>query len=374
MDDVMQTCKVMVVVGTRPEVIKMAPVIQALKRSTLFDCRVVATAQHRELMDQALHEFGLVPDMDLDLMRADQSLSALTSRLLTQLEQLLIEWRPDAVLAQGDTTTVFATALACFYLQIPFGHVEAGLRTGDLGNPFPEELNRTLASTIAKWHFAPTQAARSNLLGERIAEHRIHVVGNTVIDALHLSLSRDDVACERPSDGQRVLLVTLHRRESFGAPLRDICTALHTLVERNEDLRVILPVHPNPNVKVPIETALGRHARVDLCSPMGYHRFIRVMKSAYLVVSDSGGIQEEAPALGVPVLVLRNETERQEAVAHGMVQLVGTRTDDIVESVQSLLDNDSLYAAMIKDHSPYGDGRAAERIVQVLVEHFFICA
>lgn len=370
----MPVSKIVVVVGTRPEVIKMAPVIHALKRSPQFACHVVATAQHRELMDQALREFNIEPDLDLDLMQPQQSLSALTCRLLTQVERLLLEWRPDAVLAQGDTSTVFATALSCFYQQVPFGHVEAGLRTGDLGNPFPEELNRTVTSRIAKWHFAPTPRARGNLLGEGIAPQAIHLTGNTVIDALHQSLRRGDEPTEDALDGERRLLVTLHRRESFGAPLLDICTAIRHLVDRNEDLRVIFPVHPNPSVKVPVEAALGGHPRIELCPSLGYHHFIRVMKSAFLVLSDSGGIQEEAPALGVPVLVLRNETERQEAIEHGMVKLVGTRTADIVQAVQHLLDDEGLYSSMIKDQSPYGDGMAAERIVQVLTAHFSTCA
>ncbi|MFZ4965383.1 non-hydrolyzing UDP-N-acetylglucosamine 2-epimerase [Pseudomonas sp. Mn2068] len=366
--------KIVVVVGTRPEAIKMAPVIHALRRSKQFACQVVATAQHRELMDQALWEFDIEPDLDLDMMRANQSLSELTSRLLTAFEQTLLESRPDAVLAQGDTTTVLAVALSCFYQQIPFGHVEAGLRTGDIANPFPEELNRTVASRIAKWHFAPTQKARHNLLREGIAEQAIHVTGNTVIDALLHSLERPHEADEASGDGQRVLLVTLHRRESFGVPLLSICTAIRSLVERNDDIRVIFPVHPNPNVKGPVESALGGHPRIELCPPRGYHRFIRMMKSAYLVLSDSGGIQEEAPALGIPVLVLRNETERQEAIEHGMVKLVGTGSDDIVQAVQQLLDDANHYAGMIRQESPYGDGNAAERIVQILAEYFSTCA
>ncbi|MGY2222318.1 non-hydrolyzing UDP-N-acetylglucosamine 2-epimerase [Pseudomonas gingeri] len=366
--------RIVVVVGTRPEAIKMAPVIHALKRSKQFACQVVATAQHRELLDQALWEFAIEPDLDLDMMRANQSLCVLTSRLLTRFEETLLEWRPDAVLAQGDTTTVLAVALSCFYLRIPFGHVEAGLRTGDMANPFPEELNRTMASRIARWHFAPTQKARDNLLREGIAEHAIHVTGNTVIDALLHSLGQPHEADPASRGDQRLLLVTLHRRESFGAPLLGICAAIRNLVERNEDIRVVFPVHPNPNVKVPVEAALGGHPRIELCPPLGYHRFIRMMKSAYLVLSDSGGIQEEAPALGIPVLVLRNETERQEAIEHGMVKLVGTRSADIVQAVQHLLDDASHYAGMIRQESPYGDGRAAERIVQVLAEHFSTCA
>lgn len=372
----MKQRKILVVVGTRPEAIKMAPVIHALKQAPQFSCQVVATAQHRELLDQALQEFDIEPDLDLDMMRPNQSLAALTARLLVDFEQALLECRPDAVLAQGDTTTVLAIALSCFYQRIPFGHVEAGLRTGDTANPFPEELNRVLASRVARWHFAPTARARQNLLREGIAEQDIHVTGNTVIDALLHTLEQNKapIGTETTSSGKRLLLVTLHRRESFGAPLRDICLALRGLVERNSDVRIVFPVHPNPNVKGQVEAVLGGHPRIELCAPMGYHCFVALMKSAYLVLSDSGGVQEEAPALGTPVLVLRNETERQEAIEHGMVKLVGTDPDHITHSVQRLLDDPDAYAGMIKDASPYGDGQAAGRIIQVLTEHFSPCA
>ncbi|EQM70300.1 UDP-N-acetylglucosamine 2-epimerase (non-hydrolyzing) [Pseudomonas tohonis] len=370
----MKRRKILVVVGTRPEAIKMAPVIRALKQCEQFTCLVVATAQHRELMDQALQEFGIEPDLDLDMMRPNQSLATLTSRLLTDFEQALMELRPDAVLAQGDTTTVLAVALSCFYQRIPFGHVEAGLRTGDMSTPFPEELNRVLASRIAKWHFAPTLKARGNLLGEGVAEQDIHLTGNTVIDALLHSLEHRKEPAATAHRSERLLLVTLHRRESFGAPLRGICSAIRGLVERNSDIHVLFPVHPNPNVKTPVEAELGGHPRIELCAPLSYHRFIAAMQAAYLVLSDSGGVQEEAPALGTPVLVLRNETERQEAIEHGMVKLVGTAPEAITHATQSLLDDPSAYAGMIKEASPYGDGQAAGRIVQVLKEHFSTCA
>lgn len=368
------THKIMVVIGTRPEAIKMAPVILALKQCPQFDCQVVATAQHREILDQVLRVFQIEPDIDLDIMRPNQSLTTLTARLLIDFEEILSNYRPDAVLAQGDTTTVMSIALACFYHRIPFGHVEAGLRTGDLANPFPEELNRVMAAKLAKWHFAPTQNACLNLLREGVGEQDIHVTGNTVIDAL---LSVAAQACPLPvavDDDKRLILITAHRRENFGEPLRNICRAVLSLVERNPDVQVVFPVHPNPNVTEPVMAILGQHPRILLCEPLDYRPFIAMMKRAYLILSDSGGVQEEAPALGKPVLVLRRETERPEAVEQGVVKLVGTGHDEIVEAVQALLDDPHVYAAMARGISPYGDGLAAGRITQVLVDHFSLCS
>lgn len=362
--------KIICVVGTRPEAIKMAPVILALKKSLDFDVRVLATAQHRKLLDQVLKVFDVEPDIDLDMMRPNQALTTLTARLLLELDDVLLSEKPDVVLAQGDTTTVMTVALACFYHRIPFGHVEAGLRTWDLQNPFPEEMNRVIAGRLAKWHFAPTESSRQNLLREGVLDRDIVVTGNTVIDAL---LSVADRKMELPVEldsTKRLILVTAHRRENFGEPFERICHAVLTLLERNQDVQVLYPVHPNPNVCDTAHRLLGSHPRVVLCDPLDYLPFVAAMKRAYLILSDSGGVQEEAPALGKPVLVLRHETERPEAVEEGVVKLVGTDFDMIVAEAQRLLDDDSAYRAMARGVSPYGDGYAAERIVKVLHDYF----
>ncbi len=358
--------KVLCAVGTRPEAIKMAPVIRALGREPWADVRVLATAQHRQMLDQVLGLFGIEPQIDLDLMRPNQALTPLTARLLIALDDVFTAQRPDAVLAQGDTTTVMTVALACFYHRIPFGHVEAGLRTGDLYNPFPEEMNRVVASRMARWHFAPTESARDNLLREGIAAEAIQVTGNTVIDALL------DAAEWRPEVGvpldptKRLILVTAHRRENFGEPFRNICRAIQTLAERNPDIQVLYPVHPNPNVRDVADELLGGHPQIVLCPPLDYLSFVGAMQRAYLILSDSGGVQEEAPALAKPVLVLRSETERPEAVMEGVVKLVGANPERIVGEAQCLLDDPSAYTAMARGVSPYGDGHAAGRIVATL--------
>ena len=357
---------VLCVVGTRPEAIKMAPVVLELRRRPWAHVRVLATAQHREMLDQVLGLFSIVPDRDLDLMRPNQTLAALTARLLAALDETLELERPWAVLAQGDTTTVLATALACFYRRLPFGHVEAGLRTGDLAYPFPEEMNRSVAGRLATVHFAPTESARANLLREGVAEAAIHVTGNTVIDALLQVAARDTPPPAAVPAGARLILVTAHRRENFGTPLLAICRALLTLVERNVDVHVLYPVHLNPNVNEPVRAALGGHPRVTLCAPLDYLPFVAAMKASTLILSDSGGVQEEAPALGKPVLVLRAETERPEAVAEGVVKLVGTDHDVIVREAQRLLDDAAAYGAMARGVSPYGDGKASGRIADVL--------
>ena len=362
--------KVICVVGTRPEAIKMAPVILALKNVTDLDVRVLATAQHRHLLDQVMKAFDIEPDIDLDIMWPNQALTSLTARLLLDLDDVLLVEKPDAVLAQGDTTTVMTVALACFYHKIPFGHVEAGLRTWDMQNPFPEEMNRVIAGRLAKWHFAPTESSRQNLLREGVSDTDIAVTGNTVIDAL-LSVSDRDVELPVELDpNKRLILVTAHRRENFGEPFERVCRALLTLLERNPDVQVLYPVHPNPNVRETAHRLLGKHPRVVLCDPLDYLPFISAMKRAYLILSDSGGVQEEAPAMGKPVLVLRHETERPEAVEEGVVKLVGTDFDAIISEAQRLLDNESAYRAMARGVSPYGDGHASERIVKVLQDHF----
>lgn len=362
--------KIICVIGTRPEAIKMAPVILALRKHSGFDVRVLATAQHRHLLDQVMQLFDIEPDIDLDIMRPNQALATLTARLLLDLDDVLLAEKPDAVLAQGDTTTVMTVALACFYHKIPFGHVEAGLRTWDMQNPFPEEMNRVIAGRLAKWHFAPTESSRQNLLREGVADADIIVTGNTVIDAL-LSVADREVALPVVLDPtKRLILMTAHRRENFGEPFERVCLAVLALLEHNPDVQVLYPVHPNPNVRDTAHRLLGSHPRVVLCDPLDYLPFVAAMKRAYLILSDSGGVQEEAPALGKPVLVLRHETERPEAVDEGVVKLVGTDFDAIVSETQRLLDDKSAYSKMARGVSPYGDGKAAGRIVNVLREHF----
>ncbi|MBK5966115.1 UDP-N-acetylglucosamine 2-epimerase (non-hydrolyzing) [Thiocystis minor] len=362
--------KILCIVGTRPEAIKMAPVILALKAASWVNVRVLATAQHRQMLDQVLSLFDIVPDIDLDVMRPNQTLPALTARLMTALDACFEDEAPDAVLAQGDTTTVMVAALAAFYRRIPFGHVEAGLRTGDLFNPFPEEMNRIVAGNLARWHFAPTESARRNLLAETLPEDAIFVTGNTVIDALLDIAERcDDVAPAIPS-GQRLVLVTAHRRENFGEPFAQICRAIRHLADRREDVTFLYPVHPNPNVKEIACALLGGHPRIQLCEPLDYLPFVAAMKRAHFILSDSGGVQEEAPALGKPVLVLRRETERPEAVTEGVVKLVGPDFDAIVRESLRLLDDADAYRAMARGVSPYGDGKAAARICEILRTSF----
>jgi UDP-N-acetylglucosamine 2-epimerase (non-hydrolysing) len=352
----------------------MAPVILALQQETWARVRVLATAQHRNLLDQVLNFFRITPDIDLNIMRPNQTLTELTAKLLIELDNVLLLEKPDVVLAQGDTTTVMAMALACYYHKIPFGHVEAGLRTGDRWNPFPEEINRVIAGRLTHWHFAPTENSRKNLLNEGVDSKLTFVTGNTVVDALLMTSTKEIEIPTYIDKTKRLILVTSHRRENFGEPLRNICLALKTLAENNDDVQLLYPVHPNPNVKDTAHEILGNCATVVLCEPLDYEQFVAVMKQAYLIVSDSGGVQEEAPALGKPVLVLREETERPEAVEMGVVKLVGTNYQNIVEQVQNLLDNGAAYLEMAQGGSPYGDGRAAERIVKVLREHFFACS
>jgi len=362
--------KILCVAGTRPEAIKMAPVILALKNESWADVRVLATAQHRQMLDQVMNFFGIEPDVDLNIMRPNQALTALTARLLLELEEVLQTECPDVVLVQGDTTTVMTVALACFYHRIPVGHVEAGLRTWDMQNPFPEEANRVIAGRLAHWHFAPTESSRQNLLKEGIPDSAIVVTGNTVIDALLMSAARDlELGIDLEPD-MRLVLVTSHRRENFGEPFRNICRALHVLAENNPDVQFLYPVHPNPNVKDVAHEFLKDLPNFVLCAPLDYAPFIAAMKRAHIILTDSGGVQEEAPALGKPVLVLRDETERPEAVEQGVVKLVGSNKERIVEETQRLLDDESAYRAMARGVSPYGDGHAAERITKTLREYF----
>lgn len=363
--------KILCVLGTRPEAIKMAPVILALKKEPWVNVRVLATAQHRHMLDQVNQFFGIEPDIDLNIMRPNQTLTTLTARLMLDLDDVLLSEKPDAVLVQGDTTTVMTVAWTCFYHRIPIGHVEAGLRTWDIHNPFPEEANRVITGIFAKWHFAPTEGSRQNLLKEGVPDNEILVTGNTVIDALLMSASRDLELCIELDAQKRLVLVTSHRRENFGEPFRNICRALRTLAKNNPNVQFLYPVHPNPNIKtVAYELLLGL-PNFTLCEPLDYSPFIAAMKRSYIILTDSGGVQEEAPALGKPVLVLRDETERPEAVEQGVVKLVGSNYERIVEETQRLLDDESAYLTMARGVSPYGDGKASGRIVQALRQHFY---
>lgn len=359
--------KILCVIGTRPEAIKMAPVIQALRRDSRAVVRVVATAQHREMLDQVLSLFRIDADIDLDLMQENQSLAALSARLVSSLDGVLADETPDVVVAQGDTTTALAAALTAFYRRVPFGHVEAGLRTRNLDSPFPEEMNRVLTARLAQWHFAPTEEARSNLLEEGTAQERVYVTGNTVIDALHQIVATNPPLGLNLDASKRLVLVTAHRRENFGARLQEICRALGSLVRENPDVQVLYPVHPNPNVAGVVGRMLGGVPRIVLCEPLDYGPFIAAMKKAYFILTDSGGVQEEAPALGKPVLVLREATERPEAVQAGVVKLIGASYSRILLECGQLLRDRSAYAAMAQGVSPYGDGKSADRIADVLL-------
>lgn len=356
--------KILVAIGTRPEAIKMAPVILKLKETGIVDVSVLATAQHRALLDQVLNFFEITPDEDLDIMKPSQGLGELTARILQAVDPILDNMKPDCVLVQGDTTTVLSVALAAFYKGVPIGHIEAGLRTGDITNPFPEELNRVLTSKIARWHFAPTQSAEQNLLFEHVEKSSIYVTGNTVIDALKIASSKTQ---SHSIGKRRQVLITSHRRENFGAPLKRVLEGLLKLATEFNDVDFIFPVHPNPNVKIPVFDVLGHIKNVQLIAPMEYPEFVQVMSSSHFIISDSGGVQEEAPALGKPVLVLRDETERPEAVLAGVVKLVGTDSELIYQEAKRLLVDSDYYASMAKGVSPYGDGLASDRIAQILI-------
>jgi len=369
----MKKIRVMSILGTRPEAVKMAPVIQELKKRVEFDSRVCVTAQHRQMLDQVLDLFNIQPDIDLNLMQPGQSLSQLTAAVFQKLPQCLEEYKPDWVLVQGDTTTVMAASLVSFYHHIKVGHVEAGLRTYDKWQPFPEEINRRIAGVIADFHFAPTQMAGQNLLNEGILTEKIQVTGNTVIDAL-LQVS------QRPYDIQnselasipfdkRIVLVTAHRRENFGKPIENICIALQRLAQMySNDIHLVYPVHLNPNVQEPVKRILGNVPNITLLPPLDYLPMVQLMKRSTLILTDSGGLQEEAPGLGVPVLVLREVTERPEGVQAGTVRLVGSNPDKILCESRHLLDDPAEYQKMALSINPYGDGHSAERIVDLIVK------
>lgn len=394
----MNEMKISVIMGTRPEAIKLAPVVLALQKEPDMECRVCVTGQHRHMMDQVLQVFNIVPDVDLNLMQPDQTLAGLTGRAIEALDAYLAEDRPDLVLVQGDTTTTLCSALAAFYQRIPIGHVEAGLRTGNLYSPWPEEGNRVLTSHLATLHFAPTETARQNLLREGILDETIYVTGNTVIDAL--LIAQEKARAKRPvirglprflqpgnidqTNAPPVVLITGHRRESFGRGFENICNAIAELAQKFQGVHFVYPVHLNPNVREPVIRILGNHAEskdpltriareksatstagnIHLIEPLPYLEFVSMMVRAFLILTDSGGVQEEAPSLGKPVLVMRETTERPEAVEAGTVRLVGTEQSRIAAEVSRLLVDRSAYEEMSRAHNPYGDGLSARRIIQ----------
>jgi UDP-N-acetylglucosamine 2-epimerase (non-hydrolysing) len=369
--------KVLTIFGTRPEAIKMAPVIHELSKN--FEVKVCVTAQHRLMLDQVLDLFEITPDYDLNIMESGQDLFDITSKVLLKVKKVLVLESPDYILVHGDTTTSMAAAMAAFYLQIPVAHVEAGLRTYNVNSPFPEEFNRQLTSKISTLHFAPTADARQNLLDEKVPESQIFVTGNTVIDAL-VSMLKKARAINFPANLiermpflqhmknnlPRIILVTGHRRENFGKGFEEICEALYEIAKNNSDVQIIYPVHLNPNVRKPVERIISNIENIHLIEPMDYLSFIKLMDSCYLILTDSGGIQEEAPSLSKPVLLMRNSTERPEAVRAGTVKLVGPSKQKIVEATHCLLNDDDEYMFMAKALNPYGDGDASDKICKVL--------
>ena len=364
--------KILSVFGTRPEAVKMAPIVKLLSQTAGVESRVCVTAQHRQMLDQVLSLFEIKPDYDLDLMRDDQSLAQLSAAIFTNLDPVFEDFKPDWVLAQGDTTTVAITSLLAYYRRIKFGHVEAGLRTHDKWQPFPEEINRRVAGVIADLHFAPTEWSKQNLLNEGVSKEIIKITGNTVIDALQFVSKQPEpqeitqlVATKLKTN--KLILVTAHRRENFGEPMENICRALLELAKRG-DVVIVYPVHFNPNVQEPVNRLLKDADHITLLPPLDYLPLVHLMKHATLILTDSGGIQEEAPAFGIPTLVLRDVTERPEGVEAGTLKLVGTETSSIVREAKRLLENESEYAKMSKASNPYGDGHAAEEIIQALLQ------
>jgi UDP-N-acetylglucosamine 2-epimerase (non-hydrolysing) len=368
--------KVLLVFGTRPEAIKMAPLVKALKADEFFDARVCVTAQHRQMLDQVLDLFEIKPEFDLNLMKPNQDLTDITSGVLHGLKSVFSQWKPDVVLVHGDTSTTLAASLAAFYQKISVGHVEAGLRTGNLYSPWPEEANRKLTGVLARWHFSPTSVSKENLLRENVSEADIYVTGNTVIDAL-LQVRQKVVENEALQqvfkqqfafldDAKRLVLVTGHRRENFGGGFERICEALAQLAKAFPDVNVVYPVHLNPNVQEPVNRLLAGITNIHLIEPLDYLPFVYLMNRSVIILTDSGGIQEEAPSLGKPVLVLRDTTERPEAVAAGTVRLTGTDVQKIVSEATLLLSDSTAYDAMAFSHNPYGDGKACAHIIDIL--------
>ena len=378
--------KILIVFGTRPEAIKMAPLIKEFQKHDCFDLKVCVTAQHREMLDQVLSAFDIVPDYDLNIMKAGQDLYDITARVIVELKDVLDAFKPDVVFVHGDTTTTFASALACYYQKITVSHVEAGLRTGNIYSPWPEEANRKLTSQIAKYHFAPTQLSKDNLLKENVQGDNIVITGNTVIDSLFMILENFtenkllrqqlidkinlDFINDKPpkTKSKSIVLVTGHRRENFGDGFLNICNALKTIALNNPYCEIVYPVHLNPNVRKPVYDILNSQTNIHLIEPLEYEPFIFLMSQSDIILTDSGGIQEEAPSLGKPVLVMRDTTERPEAIVSGTVKLVGTNREKIIYEVQNLLDNKKAYEAMSGAHNPYGDGKACKRIVEFFIK------
>ena len=368
--------KILFVFGTRPEAIKMAPVIKAFKDEKIFDTKVCVTGQHRQMLDQVLDIFDIKPDYDLNIMERGQDLFDITANVLSGMKNVLSEYSPDLVLVHGDTSTTSATAIAAFYQKIKVGHVEAGLRTGNIYSPWPEEVNRQISGVIANYHFAPTSTSMENLLKENKNKENILVTGNTVIDALFLVLDKIEKDAKlkntilksisdqyKFNSDKKIILVTGHRRENFGEGFTNICKALKKIADNNHDVDIVYPVHLNPNVQKPVKNILSNSKNIYLINPLSYENFIYLMSKSYFIITDSGGVQEEAPSLGKPVLVLRNTTERPEAVEAGTVKLVGTNFEAIVNESQKFLDDEKEYKKMSKAHNPYGDGSASKRIV-----------
>ena len=372
--------KILIVFGTRPEAIKMAPLVKEFQKNTEnFETRVCVTAQHREMLDQVLDLFQITPDYDLNIMQPSQDLYDVTSNILLKIKPVLEEFKPNVVLVHGDTATTFATSLASYYQKIKIGHVEAGLRTGNLYSPWPEEGNRKLTGVLTDYHFSPTETSRKNLLNEGVSESSIFITGNTVIDALQLVIKRIDtdrflklniekaiIQSGFKGIDSKYVLVTCHRRENFGKGFLNICEALKVLAEGNPDINILYPVHLNPNVRKPVNELLSNISNIKLVEPFQYEEFVYLMSKSYLILTDSGGIQEEAPSLGKPVLVMRDTTERPEAVEAGTVKLIGSDQDNIIKEVQKLLNDNGEYQKMSKAHNPYGNGNASEKILNIL--------
>lgn len=371
--------KLLFIFGTRPEAIKMAPVILELRSRDEFDVKVCVTGQHREMLDTVLNLFNIEPDFDLNIMKANQTLSGITSNILIGLENVITDLTPDCILVHGDTSTTMASSIAAYYHKVPVFHIEAGLRTGDKYSPWPEEINRKIAGAISDVHFCPTAVSKENLLKENVPEHQIHITGNTVIDALLHTVSRidSDTALRGELESKfsyldkskKLLLVTGHRRESFGLGFKNICDALAQLSAR-KDIQIVYPMHPNPNVQEPVTSALSEFSNIHLVSPLDYLPFVHLMNKAAIILTDSGGVQEEAPSLGTPVLVMRDKTERPEGIEAGTVKLVGTNTQIITETVSSLLDDEIAYNEMSRTNNPYGDGTASRKIAETLLHIF----
>lgn len=364
--------KIMTVFGTRPEAIKMCPLILELKKHTDIDCRVCLTGQHREMLKQVMNAFRIAEDYNLDIMKSGQTLTSITTDVLEKIESVLQSERPDLVLVHGDTTTSYAAALAAFYQQIPVGHVEAGLRTGNIYSPFPEEMNRLMTGRLATLHFAPTERNRQNLANENVTDH-VYVTGNTVIDAFKVTVQKGYKYCNRQLrevdfNNRKVILVTAHRRENLGIPLQNICNALKQLVQEQDDVQIVYPVHPNPAVKDTVYSVLKDIDRVLLIDPIDVLDMHNLIAGSYMVMTDSGGLQEEAPSFGKPVLVMRTETERPEAVEAGTVKVVGVEQENIYREAKQLLTDEEAYTRMARAVNPYGDGHASERIVRHILE------